>query len=181
MRRRSTLGGLAAILASARGPALAQPRSVHWLKWADFVPETDVLFRDTLVPQAEKALGLRLVLETVNGNDLQPRLRGAIGARSGPDLIMAFNEQPWLYGDATVDLAPLAEEIAMRDGGWSSHARALCSDGRRFMALPWVTIGSLVAWRRSWLREAGIDSPPATWESFRTVGRSLKARGRPIG
>ncbi len=169
------------MLASARGPALAQQRSVHWLKWADFVPETDRLFRNELLPQAEKELGLRLVLETVSGNDLRPRLRGAVRAGRGPDLVMAFDEQPWRHADAVIDLASLAEDIAARDGGWSSNARALCSDGRRFMALPWVTVGSLVAWRTSWLREAGADAPPATWESYRTIGRALKARGRPIG
>lgn len=181
IRRRSSLGGLAAILALGRAPAIARQRRVHWLKWVDFVPETDVLLRDRLLPQAAKELGLEIVLETVNGNDLLPRLRGAIRAGSGPDLFMAFNEQPWLVADATVDLSGVAETIAARDGGWASYARALCSDGRRFMALPWVTIGSLVAWRRSWLQEAGAAAPPATWDSYRSVGRALKARGRPIG
>ena len=31
-------GGLAAILAAGRAPALAQAKTVHWLRWADFVP-----------------------------------------------------------------------------------------------------------------------------------------------
>ena len=179
--RRSTLGGLVAILSTGQAPAIARQRSVHWLKWVDFVPETDLLFRDELLPQAERELGLKIVLETVNGNDLQPRLRGAIGAGNGPDLFMAFNEQPWLVADATVDLGGLAETIAARDGGWAGYSRALCSDGRRFMALPWVTIGSLVAWRASWLAEAGASAPPSDWDSYRSIGRALKARGRPIG
>jgi multiple sugar transport system substrate-binding protein len=181
MRRRTALRGLAAILAAGQGPALAQARRVHWLKWVDFVPETDLLLRNELLPQAEKELGLTIVLETVNGNDLQPRLRGAIRSGSGPDLFMAFNEQPWLVADATVDLADLAATIATRDGAWTAQAAALCSDGRRFMALPWVTIGSLVAWRRSWLAEAGAAAPPTGWESYRALGRALKGRGRPIG
>jgi len=181
IRRRTTARGLAALVAAGAGPALARQRSVHWVKWVDFVPETDLLFRDELLPRAEKELGLRIVLETVNGNDLLPRMRGAIRAGNGPDLFMAFNEQPWLAADATVDLADLAARIAARDGGWTEAARAQCSDGRRFMALPWVTIGSLGTWRRSWLQEAGGASPPATWDSYRAVGRALKQGGRPIG
>ena len=38
-------GGLAAILASGRAPALAQETTVHWLRWADFVPASDVLLK----------------------------------------------------------------------------------------------------------------------------------------
>jgi len=47
--------------------------------------------RKELVPQAEKELGIKINLETVNGNDLQPRTTAAIQSGSGPDLIMAFN------------------------------------------------------------------------------------------
>ena len=34
-------GGLAGILASGRAPAYAQAATVHWLRWADFVPASD--------------------------------------------------------------------------------------------------------------------------------------------
>ena len=34
-------GGLATILASGKAPAYAQGTTVHWLKWADFVPAAD--------------------------------------------------------------------------------------------------------------------------------------------
>ena len=38
-------GGMAGILASGRGPAYAQATSVHWLRWADFVPASDQLLK----------------------------------------------------------------------------------------------------------------------------------------
>ena len=46
-RRRSTAstGGLAGILASGRAPAYAQTQTVHWLRWADFVPASDAFSR----------------------------------------------------------------------------------------------------------------------------------------
>ena len=34
-------GGLAGILASGRAPAYGQTQTVHWLRWADFVPASD--------------------------------------------------------------------------------------------------------------------------------------------
>ena len=36
-------GGLAGILASGRAPAYGQTQTVHWLRWSDFVPASDVL------------------------------------------------------------------------------------------------------------------------------------------
>ena len=38
-------GGLAAVLATGRAPAFAQGTTVHWLRWADFVPASDALLK----------------------------------------------------------------------------------------------------------------------------------------
>src|SRR5919197_4605926 len=95
-------GGLAAILASGRTPAYAQGTTVHWLRWNDFVPASDQLLRQSLLPAAEKALGIKINFETVNGNDLQPRITAAIQSGSGPDLIMLFNNHPHLYAASAV-------------------------------------------------------------------------------
>ena len=70
----ANLGGLAGIFATGIAPAYAQTRTVHWLKWNDFVPASDQLLRKEMLPEAEKALGIKLNLETVNGNDLQPAI-----------------------------------------------------------------------------------------------------------
>src|SRR5437879_13492294 len=86
--------GLAGILASHQAPVFAQQSTVHWLKWNDFVPASDELLRKTMLPEAMKALGVKINLETINGNDLQARITAAIQSAAGPDLIMAFNNHP---------------------------------------------------------------------------------------
>ena len=78
-----SLGGMAGILATGRAPAYAQQKTVHWLKWVDFVPATDTMFKRELVPQAEKDLGLKINLETVNGNDLQHKVAARLGQAPG--------------------------------------------------------------------------------------------------
>ena len=69
--------GIAAILKSGTAPAYAQGTTVHWLRLGDFVPASDALFKRELLPEAEKALGLKINFETINGNDLQPRIASA--------------------------------------------------------------------------------------------------------
>lgn len=158
-------GGLAAILASGQAPAYGQTMQVHWLKWNDFVPASDALLRKELLPQAEKELGIKINLETVNGNDLQPRATAAIQSGAGPDLIMAFNNQTHLYADSVVDVSDLAEDLSSKEGGLYKYARAICSDGKRFMGMPWAVIGGMIAYRKSWFDEIGVTKFPDTWEA----------------
>src|SRR5499426_4784023 len=112
----ATTGGMAGILATRSAPAYAQATTVHWLRWNDFVPASDQLLRKELLPEAEKALGIKITFETVNANDLQPRITSAIQAGAGPDLIMLNNNHPQLYAESAVDLSDLAEELGKAEG-----------------------------------------------------------------
>ncbi len=118
------VGGMAGILATGRPPAFAQGTTVHWLRWNDFVPASDQLLRKELLPEAEKALGIKINLETVNGNDLQPRITSAIQSGAGPDLIMLFNNHPQLYAESVVDLSDLAEESRARPKAATTNLRS---------------------------------------------------------
>ena len=163
-------------------PAYAQQKTVHWLKWVDFVPATDQMFRREMMPEAEKALGVKMNLETVNANDLQPRLTSAIQSGAGADIIMSLNSFTHLYANSVVDMGALAEEVGKREGGIYKYAQAICSNGKGvYMGMPWAVIGGMIAYRKSWFDEIGVAKFPDTWESYREAGKKLKAKGRPIG
>ncbi|HKH34856.1 MAG TPA: ABC transporter substrate-binding protein, partial [Beijerinckiaceae bacterium] len=146
-------GGLAAILATGRAPAYAQTATVHWLRWNDFVPASDQLLRRELLPEAEKAIGVKVNLETVNGNDLQPRITSAIQSGAGPDLIMLFNNHPHLYAASAVDLSDVAEEVGKSQGGWYKVSQGNCSDGKKWLSMPFCIVGAMNAYRKSWFEE----------------------------
>src|SRR5690349_24864882 len=84
-------GGIAAILAAGRAPAYAQGTTLHWLRWSDFVPASDEVLRREIAPACEKALGIKLTLETINANDIQARITSSIQSATGPDVIHALN------------------------------------------------------------------------------------------
>ena len=71
-------GGMAAILASGKAPAFAQGTTLHWLRWNDFIPQSDTLLRNQIAPQCAKDLGITLTIEMINGNDIQARTTAAI-------------------------------------------------------------------------------------------------------
>jgi len=177
----SASGGLAAILASGRAPALAQETTVHWLRWADFVPASDVLLKGPITQECKKATGITLKLETVNANDLQSRITSAIQSGTGADIIMAIGNWPQLYAESLADSSDLAEEISKPEGGYYDICRQVATVGNKWIGVPWTVGGGLIAYRKSWLQEAGYSTFPETWDAFRDAGKKLKAKGRPIG
>jgi multiple sugar transport system substrate-binding protein len=180
-RRDFLKAGIAGILVARQAPVFAQQSQVHWIKWNDFVPASDELLRKSMLPEAMKALGIKINLETVNGNDLQPRVTSAIQSGSGPDLFMLFNNHPHIYGSSAVDVSDVASAIAKAQGGYYNVAKANTTDGKKTLSVPWAVIGAEIAYRKSWFDEIGYSKFPETWEQYHDAGKKLKAKGRPLG
>ena len=175
-------GGLAAILATGRAPALAQgAANVHWLRWTDFVPASDSLLKNQIVQECKKATGITLKVETVNANDLQSRITSAIQSGAGADIIMALGNWPQLYAASLADSSDVAEEIGKAQGGYYDVSRRVATVGDKWIGVPWTVGGGLIAYRKSWFQEAGYDKFPEDWNTFREAGKKLKAKGRQIG
>ena len=182
MERRAFLKmtGVAGILASHRAPAFAQGTKLHWLRWNDFVPAGDVVLRQQ-IQDAGKALGAEIQLETINANDLQPRITAAIQSGSGADIIMSLHNWPHLYASSLVDVTDVAEWLAKDQAGYYAQSEQAVKDGKRYLAVPHSIAGLLIAYRRSWFAEVGATKPPATLEEYRQLGMKLKKKGKPIG
>src|SRR5258706_12688967 len=93
------VGGMAGILATGRAPAFAQTATVHWLRWNDFVPASDQLLKREIVAECQKALGVKLTIETINGNDIQARITSAIQSGSVPAAFCALTTWAQLYAE----------------------------------------------------------------------------------
>jgi multiple sugar transport system substrate-binding protein len=117
----------------------------------------------------------------INANDLQARTTAAIQSGTGPDVIMLLGSWPQLYANSAVDVSDVTEEIGKAQGGYYPTQRILSAVGDKWIAVPWSIGGGLVAYRKSWLAQAGAETFPETWDEFRTVGKKLKAAGHPYG
>ena len=174
-------GGLAAILATGRAPAYAQGTNVHWLRWADFVPASDVLLKGQITQECQKATGITLKLETINANDLQSRITSAIQSGTGADITMALGIWPQLYAESLADAGDVTELIGKTQGGYYDVAKLVATVDNKWIGVPWAIGGGLVAYRRSWFEEIGYNTFPETWDALLDAGRKLKAKGRPLG
>jgi multiple sugar transport system substrate-binding protein len=174
-------GGLAGILASGRAPAFAQGTTLHWLRLGDFVPASDALLRKDLLPEAEKALGLKIKFEAINGNDLQARITSAIQSGTGADIVHAMHNWPQLYANSVADVSDVAEAIAHDQGGFHDVFAAVAQGDKGWLAVPWCALGIQISYRKSWFDEIGVSKFPDSWDSYRAAGKLLKAKGRPLG
>jgi len=171
---------MAGILAAHRAPGFAQANTVHILRWNDFVPAADKVLREVFAPEVQKALGIKLNVETVNANDIPARATSSIQSGNGPDIFMLLNNYPHLYASAAVDVSSVAEELAKNGEIYPSGAQ-LNRVGGKWVSLPWSMVPALIVYRKSWFEEVGAKSFPKTWKEYHEVGKKLKAAKRPIG
>src|SRR5436189_6220958 len=111
------LSGIEGVVAARRAPAYAQGTKLHWVRWVDFIPESDVELKRQM-PEASKALGAEIQLETINANDLQPRITAAVQSGSGADIFIMQYNWAQLYQNALVDVSDLATELSKAEGGF---------------------------------------------------------------
>ena len=131
---------------------------MHWLRWADFVPASDQLLRGKITQECQKALGIKLNLETINANDIQARVTSSVQSGTGPDIIMALNNWPQLYAASLADVGDLADEIGKEQGGYYEINKLVATVGGKWIGLPWCVGGGLVAYRKSWFAEVGFPT-----------------------
>ena len=169
-------GGLAGILASGRAPAFAQGTTLHWVRGSDYVPVSDQTLRTKINEQAQKDLGIKFNLETVDGLTIQARVTSAVSSGTGPDIICVFNNWAQLYGESVADVGDIAEEIGKAQGGYYETSKAIAYDGKKWIAVPNTIIGLQIANRASWWNEIGYgpEKYPGTWEEWRESGKRLR-------
>jgi multiple sugar transport system substrate-binding protein len=146
---------MAAVLATGQPPAYAQATTLHWLRWTDFVPASDQVLRNDIAKQAERDLGLKLNIETINGNDIQARITSSIQSGTGPDIVCVLNNWGQLYADSLVDMSDIAEAVGKAQGGFYETSTTVANDGKKWIGLPWCVVGLQIAYRKSWFAAVG--------------------------
>ena len=153
--------------------------AVHWVRWSDFVPASDQVLRDKILPAVREGARHQARLETINANDIQARITSSIQSGSGPDIIMALNNWPQLYATSLADVSDVAEEIGKAQGGYYDICKTVGTYQGKWIGVPWAIGGGLVAYRKSWLDEVGYEKFPVTWDQWHDAGKKIEGQGPP--
>jgi hypothetical protein len=110
-------GGIEGILAARRAPAFAQGTKLHWVRWVDFVPESDVELKRQMPrparPSAPRWCSRPSTPTTCSRGSRHPSSR----ARAPTSSLMQYN-WPQLYQNALVDVSDVAGELGKAEGGF---------------------------------------------------------------
>jgi multiple sugar transport system substrate-binding protein len=187
MRRAGWAPGLAAaglgiegILAARKAPAYAPGTSLYFLLWKNISPPAD---GEILRQGAEwgKQNNVTVKIELIPPNDIPARAVAALESRQGPDMLLFIHNWQNQYADALVDVTDIATALESKYGGYIDYCKAHAMLDGRFTGVPHTMVPSLFVVRKSYLKAAGTQQWPKTWEELRRQGKRWKAAGHPIG
>lgn len=172
--------GIEGILAARKAPAYAPETTIHFLLWKNFSPPADV----EIIRQGTewgKQNNVTVKIEQINGNDIPARTSAALESKQGPDIIQFFHNWQNQYADALVDVTDICAALESKYGGFLDYSRRHAMLGGRFNAVPHTIVPNIYVVRKSYMKAAGTQHWPKTWEELRREGKKWKAAGHPIG
>ena len=111
-------GGLAPAVASAAEPVFKPEAgaSLQLLRWSGFVKSDDAIWADH-TKKFTAQFNVPVEIQSLNWPDVNPKAALAAQVNSGPDIIMGWNDDPFLYPDKLVDMTDIAESMGRAHGG----------------------------------------------------------------
>jgi multiple sugar transport system substrate-binding protein len=94
---------------------------------------------------------------------VRPKAAVAANTGAGPDIILSTNDDANLYPDKLVDMTDVANYLGKKYGGWYPACEAyLRPDGKKWIGVPLGGTGSMMVYRDSMLKAAGVTPSPRT-------------------
>ena len=127
------------------------------------------------------ATGVAVKVDFESWEDLRPKIAVAATVGDGPDIALAWSDEPHKYADKILPLDDLATYLGEKYGGWWPIAQRYGTLGGRWIAMPIGASGGRVVYRKSWVGEAGYDDIPTDVDKFLDLCGKLQANGHPAG
>src|SRR5215472_7299342 len=173
-------GGAGSSTAATPPPAGAIPKprpgaKVQLLQWNSFVPAAD----DEIRRQAKAfsdANNVEVTIQTVTGDQLQPKTAAAVEAGSGPDIIQMQYGWPHLYDTACLDVSDVVAILKDRVGAVNPVNDAFCKVNGKYLAVPYCQVPNAWTYRTDLWQQAGLTGFSKTWDELAAAGKQLKSK-----
>jgi multiple sugar transport system substrate-binding protein len=150
------------------------------LRPAKFVDGDEVLFQQN-TEAFTAATGVPVRIDVESWEDLRPKTAVAANVGQGPDVCLAWSDDPHKFTDSCLDVTDIATYLGEKYGGWYPLAERMGQSNGRWIAMPVGASGGRIAYRKSIVNEAGFDAPPEDTDGFLEMNRKLADMGRPGG
>jgi multiple sugar transport system substrate-binding protein len=155
--------------------------SLRVLRPSKFVQGDETLFLENTKKFTEET-GVEVIVDSEGWEDLRPKTAVAANVGSGPDVVLAWQEDPHLFADKALPLDDLAGYLGEKYGGWFPVAEhyGRNQDGE-WIAIPFGGAGSTMVYRQSWVNEAGFEGVPGDFAGFLELCKALQRTNHPAG
>jgi multiple sugar transport system substrate-binding protein len=151
------------------------------LRWKRFVQGDEDAYIQNVKKFSDR-YGIEVKLDHEGWEDVRPKAAVAANTGAGPDIILSTNDDANLYPDKLVDMTDVADYLGKKYGGWYPACEAfLRPDGRKWIGIPLGGTGSMMVYRDSMLKAAGVNQFPRDTDGFLRMFQALKAKGTPGG
>lgn len=181
-----SLGGspVAEGAAAVSPPAITPEKGVtlRVLRWSGFVKSDEEVWNAN-TKKWEELTGNKVLLEYLSWEDVRPKAAMAASVGAGPDFVLGWYDDPYLYPGKLIDVSDLAEYLGKKYGGWYDvfkeygYSRSL----KRWLAIPFGAPTGTNNYRVKWVQEAGWEKPPEKLDDLLKLCKKLKANKHPAG
>ena len=154
--------------------------SLRVLRPSKFVQGDETLWMEN-TKKFSDATGVKVRVDNESWEDLRPKTAVAANIGSGPDVVLAWNDDPFQYPDKLLDLTDLADYLGKKYGGWYPAAEMLGKLEGRWIAMPIGASGGAMVYRKSWMEEAGFKEFPHDLDGFLALCQGLQKINHPAG
>lgn len=143
---------------------------------AAFMPQGNEILKAIIQDWGAKN-NVPLEVDIVSMNDLQTIAATAAETGAGPDIIEINQGSAHLFAEKLVDVSDVCGDLAGRYGGFYTSAEEACKVGGKWLSVPRFYAPHAISYRTDLFEQAGIKSPPKTWEELYQAGKALQDAG----
>lgn len=159
---------------SGGAPAVTKTKEVRLLRQGSFVPAEDTYFSDWMQKNWGDKNNVKIIVENVGFNDLQPKTSVALESGQGPDVIQVQWNWPQLYADKLLDVTDVSKKLETAGGGFYPVFPADCVVNGVWRAVPFGLLGNAIVYREDILKAVGATKFAGTWDEIDQLSKQVK-------
>lgn len=152
------------------------------LRWTEFV-KGDRIAWEANTKKFTQVTGIPVDVQWLNWPDVSPKAALASQVNSGPDMILGWNSDPFLFADKLIDVTDLVNYLQKKNGYVYPVARQYSFEGKdkRWLGVPVGVPGNAMAYRKDWAEAAGFHSFPTDLDGMLKLSQAMAKQGHKSG
>ena len=180
IKRRTLLAGVPGLALAAGAPRAQAATSLHVI-YAYYSDATAGILRNVVTDFQAANPGVTVNAEEIGWDNLQQRLTTDISGDTAPDVAVIATR--WLLDWATQGVAEPLDGYASASfkGQFYDTLLKPSSVGGKLYGVPFDASTRALYYNKDLLQQAGVASPPTTWDELRLAAGKVKRAGKSYG